>query len=112
MRSLGYFLVFSIVVIYAVTLLAITNTGWNWPVIFFGDILRLNWRSQFNVDFLIHLLLFATWISWREGFTPKGHVFGFLGIFMGGMFGFPYILVALYRAKGNPKQFFLGIHAE
>ena len=30
-----------------------------------GDIAALNWRSQFNVDFLVHLLLLATWITWE-----------------------------------------------
>ncbi len=77
MKNISYFLIFSIVVIYLVTIFAINNTGFNWPVVYFGDMLNLDWRSQFNTDFLIHLFLLATWVSWREGFTIKGHVFGF-----------------------------------
>ncbi len=112
MKAVRYFLAFSIVIIYAVTILAIKDTGFNWPIVYFGDLLNLDWRSQFNTDFLIHLFLLATWISWREGFTPKGHIFGFLSIFMGGMFGFPYILIAIYTAKGDPKKLLLGVHSE
>jgi hypothetical protein len=33
-------------------------------------------------------------------------------IFMGGMFGFPYILVATYQAGGDPRKILLGVHAQ
>lgn len=112
MKKVSYFLIASTVIIYGVTVLAIQKAGFNWPIFYFGDMLKLDWRSQFNTDFLIHLLLLASWISWREGFTVKGHVFGFLSIIMGGMFGFPYILVAIYRAKGNPQKLLLGVHSK
>lgn len=56
--------------------------------------------------------MFATWIVWREGNTFKGYVFGFLSIFLGGMFGFPYILYATYKAQGNPKLIVLGAHVK
>ena len=111
MKNLRLFLCFSTLAIYAVTVCAIANGGFNWPAVYFGDLLNLDWRSQFNTDFLIHLLLLATWVSWREGFTPKGHTFGFLSIVMGGMFGFPYILIAIYRAKGDPAKMLLGVHS-
>ena len=111
MKVLRVFLLFSTVIIYSVTIVAAISHGINWPVVYFGDMLHIDWRSQFNTDFLIHLLLLATWISWREGFTVKGHLFGFLGIIMGGMFGFPYILMATYKAKGNPKEILLGVHS-
>ncbi len=94
MSALRLFLVASTVIIYAITALAIGNQGIYWPIVFFGDLVALDWRSQFNADFLIHLILLATWISWREGFSKRGYLFGFLSIFLGGMFGFPYILVA------------------
>ncbi|WP_216700290.1 hypothetical protein [[Leptolyngbya] sp. PCC 7376] len=55
-------------------------------------------------------MLLGTWISWREGFSLKGFVFGFLSIFLGGMFGFPYLLYTTYQAQGNPKEILLGIH--
>jgi len=110
--TLRIFLIVSTVVIFALSIYAAVTNGINWPAIFFGDLLYLDWRSQFNTDFLIHLLLLATWISWREGFTAKGYIFGLLSIFMGGMFGFPYFLHATYKANGDPKVILLGIHSE
>jgi len=108
--TLRLFLLVSTVVIYAFTYSAVTAQGFNWPAVAFGDILALNWRSQFDVDLVIHLLLLATWVSWREGFSMKGHFFGFLSIVMGGMFSFPYLLHATYVAKGDPIGVLLGDH--
>ena len=111
MASLRLFLIGSTILIYAVTAVAIAKVGSNWPIVFFGDLVALDWRSQFNADFLIHLFLFATWIVWREGFTPLGFLFGFLSVFLGGMFGFPYLLVATFRAQGDPRRILLGLNA-
>ncbi len=57
---------------------ALTDLGYNWPRVFFGDIADNTWRAQFNIDFLIHLLLFATWVVWRETSRITGIVCGFL----------------------------------
>ncbi len=111
MNRLRIFLLLSAVIIYLVTILASFAQGINWPAVYFGDILNLDWRSQFNTDFLIHLFLLATWVSWREGFTLKGYVFSFLSIVMGGMFGFPYLLMTTYQAKGDPREILLGVHS-
>ena len=111
MKALRLFLLISTVVIYVITIMAVNAKGFNWPIVYFGDLLQLDWRSQFNADFLIHLFLLASWVAWREGFTPKGYLFGFLSIIMGGMFGFVYLLVATIKAKGDPKLLLLGVHA-
>ena len=111
MAILRMFLLASTVIIFTISIYAVITKGINWPEVYFGDLLSFDWRSQFNIDFLIHLFLLATWICWREGFTPKGYLFGFLSIFMGGMFGFPYLLIATYRAKGDPFLILLGNHA-
>lgn len=111
MTLLRLFLFASTLIIFAITTYAISMHGINWPAVYFGDLFSLDWRSQFNADFLIHLILFATWILWREGYTLKGFLFAFLSIFMGGMFGFLYLLLATFIAKGNPKYMLLGVHA-
>lgn len=111
MRLLRGFLLLTTVLIYAVTVIAAVNYGINWPAVYFTDLVVMNWRSQFNTDFLTYLLLSALWISWREGFTLKGHVYGFLNVFWGGMFTFPYLLYATYQAKGNASALLLGVHA-
>ena len=108
MITLRIFLLVSTIAIYLFTYFAVVSQGINWPAVAIADILALNWRSQFDIDFIIHLLLLATWISWREGFSLKGHIFGFLSIVMGGMFSFPYLFHAIYVAKGDPKGVLLG----
>ena len=108
MTILRCFLVVSTSAIYLITVLAVTSSGLNWPAVAINDLMVLDWRSQFDIDLIIHLLLLATWISWREGFTPKGHLFGCLSVVMGGMFGFPYLLYATYVAKGDPVKLVLG----
>ncbi|MCC9657978.1 hypothetical protein [Rhodopirellula halodulae] len=110
MKTLRAFLIFSTVLIYGMTVLALLKQGINWPAVAIHDLVALNWRSQFDTDFLVYLFLGATWISWREGFTAKGHLFAFLSVFLGGMFTFPYVLIATYRASGDPFQILLGIH--
>ena len=110
MTTLRALLIVSTIAIYLFTYAAAASHGVNWPAVAINDILALNWRSQFDIDFVLHLLLLATWISWREGFTAKGYAFGFLSIVMGGMFSFPYILYATYIAKGDPKEVLLGAH--
>lgn len=109
MTLLKLFLILSSVLIFAITIFVVSANGINWPAIFFGDVLEISWRSQFNVDFLIHLFLLATWITWRENFTAKGYFFGFLSIFLGGMFGFLYILYASFQAKGDAKSLLVGV---
>lgn len=112
MNALKGLLIFSTLGIYALTFLAAANHGPNWPAVAVGDLLALNWRSQFDFDFIVHLLLLAYWVVWREGSTAKAYLFGFLSIVMGGMFSFPYLVYVIAAAKANPKVVLLGVHAE
>ena len=112
MTKLRVVLVLATIIIYAMTVLAILNDGLNWPAVAIADLVALNWRSQFNSDFVIYLILGATWISWREGFTLRGHAFGVLSVVMGGMFTFPYLLWATVVAMGDPRSVLLGVHAD
>lgn len=98
--------------IFALTIYVAIAMGLNWPVVYFGDLLNIDWRSQFDSDLLIYLSLFTIWVSWREGFTPKGFIFGFLSIFWGGMFGCPYVLLATYQAQGDPRLLLLGVNSK
>lgn len=111
MKYLRVFLFVSTILIYAMTVIAIFHQDFNWPAVAIQDLAALNWRSQFDTDFIIYLLLGSTWISWREGFTGKGHAFGFLNFFLGGMFGFPYLIHASFLANGDPTRILLGVHA-
>ncbi|MFG0291286.1 MAG: hypothetical protein ACF8CQ_24190 [Rhodopirellula sp. JB044] len=110
MNTLRAFLLVATVLIYTMTVLALLDQGFNWPAVAINDLMAFNWRSQFDTDFLVYLFLGAAWISWREGFTAKGYLFAFLSVFLGGMFTFPYLLLATYRANGDPFGILLGIH--
>ena len=109
MPALRLFLLLATLAIYAVTVVACIGHGVNWPAVAIADLQAGDWRSQFDVDFIVYLLLGAVWISWREGFTAKGHLFAVLSVVMGGMFSFPYVLWATYLAKGDPKAVLLGV---
>lgn len=112
MKAFKIILLFATVGIYTLTVIAINNNGINWPAVAIEDLLSLNWRSQFDFDFIVYLLIFAIWIIWREGGTTKAYIFGSLSIVMGGMFGFPYLIYVITIARGDPKIVLLGMHAK
>ena len=111
MSTPKFLLALSTAGIYTITAIAIAAQGLNWPAVAINDLLTLNWRTQFDFDFIIHLLLLATWGVWRDGANAKAYLFGFLSIVMGGMFSFPYLIYEMYQVKGNPRALLLGIHA-
>ncbi len=112
MTSFRVSLIIFTVVIFSVTIIALIDHGFLWPLTFFPDLFALNWRSQFNADLIIHLFLAGWWIAWREGFGAKGYLYWFLGPFLGGMFIFPYVLVISYQAKGNMSEILLGVNLD
>ncbi len=103
------FLVASTILIYLMTLAASASHGIDWPAVALADLAAMNWRSQFNTDFIIYLVLFASWVVWREGGTPKAYLFGFSSVVLGGMFSFPYLLLATHRSEGDLRRVLLGV---
>jgi hypothetical protein len=112
MTLLRAFLIAATLLIFSVSIYVIIMMGINWPAIYFGDLFKLDWRSQFNTDLLISLCLFFIWVTWREGFTAQGFLFGFLVMCLGFMFVCPYLLFATYYSKGNPQVLLLGVHSD
>src|SRR3546814_16446526 len=53
----------------AYTAVVISRHGLGLLPIFFGDMAKLGWPGQFNLDFLSFLILSALWTAWRNGFT-------------------------------------------
>ncbi|MEM7412165.1 MAG: hypothetical protein AAF430_18195 [Myxococcota bacterium] len=111
MTALRIFLVLATTSIYMLTVVATTSEGPNWPAVAIGDLMALGWRAQFDLDFVVYLILFAVWVAWREGGTPRGYALALLSFPMGGMFGFPYVLYATFAAKGDPRSVLLGKRA-
>ncbi|MFT5612308.1 MAG: hypothetical protein ACI9LU_002818 [Polaribacter sp.] len=112
MNAMRILLVISTVGIYTLTFIALMSEGVNWPAVAITDLMSLGWRSQFDFDFIVHLLLLASWIVWREGADTKAYVFGFLSIVMGGMFSFPYIIYARFKARAQLQALLFGINAQ
>jgi hypothetical protein len=108
MTSLRAFLLAATLLIFTLTLYVIATVGANYPAVYFSDLVKLDWRSQFSTDLLIFISLMTIWVVWREGFTPKGWLFGFLSLILGAMFACPYLLLATYQSKGDPKVLLLG----
>jgi len=52
LTALRIFLVITTVTIFTVSIYVALTQGINWPAVYFGDLLSLDWRSQFNTDFL------------------------------------------------------------
>ena len=94
-----------------VTVHALQTLGGNAAIdLFFGDF-QNPWRRQFNTDFVLHLLLFASWIFWRTESKATGLLLFMISAFCGGMFNILYVLIALVRAKGDVQRLLLGCHA-
>lgn len=111
MTFLRAFLLASILLIFTLSIYVIATVGINYPAVYYSDLLKLDWRSQFSTDLLIYLSLMTIWIIWREGFTPRGLLFGCLSMTLGSLFAGPYLLVATYQANGDPKVLLLGVRS-
>lgn len=99
------------VAILAYTAVTITNHGINLFPAFFGDLAKFGWPGQFNLDFAFMLLLGATWIAWRHGFTPTGLALALCVTTLGSLFLSAYLLVASLRAKGDVRTMLLPVRS-
>jgi hypothetical protein len=102
------FLVAVLVVLAAYTLNVIANHGLNLLPVFFGDMARMEWPGQFNLDFMCMLLLSGLWVSWRHRFSAVGLILGLVAVFGGALFLSAYLLVESFRARGDARVLLLG----
>jgi hypothetical protein len=70
-------------VIAGYTLVVVANHGLHLLAVFFGDMTRMQWPGQFNLDFMCLLLLAGMWASWRHQFSVAGVVLGLVAVFGG-----------------------------
>jgi NADH:ubiquinone oxidoreductase subunit 2 (subunit N) len=108
MNAFRTFLVVVFVVIAGYTLVVVASHGLNLLPVFFGDMARMQWPGQFNLDFMCMLLLAGLWVSWRHQFTATGLVLGLLAVFGGALFLSAYLLVESFRTKGDMRKLLLG----
>ena len=86
----------------------ILQHGWGLLPIFFGDIGRVVWPGQFNLDFLCFLILSALWTAWRDAFSARGLLLAVPALFGGAGFLLPYLFFLTVREKGDIKAVLLG----
>ena len=90
------------------TAFVISNFGFTLFPIFFGDIGKMEWPGQFNLDFTFMLTLSALWTAWRNQFSVAGLLLGLLAAFGGAMFLSIYLLILTFQTKGNIRELLLG----
>ncbi|MBL0924126.1 MAG: hypothetical protein IBJ12_06620 [Sphingomonadaceae bacterium] len=96
----------SIVGIY--TVFVVAEHGMDFLSPFYGDIAKMGWPGQFNLDFHAFLILGSLWLMWRHHFSPLGLLFGII-IFGGGApFLCIYMLVVMLKDKADMAELLLG----
>lgn len=75
---------------------------------FFGDIAKMGWPGQFNLDFSGFLTLSALWTAWRNHFSASGLALAVVAFFGGIPFLTTYLLVLSFRSGGDIKVMLLG----
>lgn len=108
MKAFRIFLVIIILAVGAYTGVVVADHGVNLFPIFFGDMARMAWPGQFNLDFMCLLMLSGLWVAWRHGFSGGGIALGVAAFLLGAPFLSAYLLVASFQVKGDVQALLLG----
>ncbi len=90
------------------TSVVIMNHGWDLLSVFFGDMAKLGWPGQFNLDFMFMLTISAVWVAWRHEFSMAGLALAVAAFFGGASFLTVYLFVVSVQAKGDMTEILLG----
>jgi hypothetical protein len=96
------------IVLATYTAAVVAHNGVGLFAIFFGDIARVGWPGQFNLDFLFMLLLSAIWVSWRHRYSASGLLLGAFAFVGGSGFLLPYLLVLSVTTGANAERMLVG----
>lgn len=102
------FLVTCLVAILGYTSVTIAHHGIDLLPVFFGDMAKMAWPGQFNLDFMTFLMLAGIWVSWRHQFSPAGLALGVIAVFGGMLFMSGYLLVHSFKTRGDITALLLG----
>lgn len=108
MRGYAVFLIVLWVALAAYTTVTVANHGLGLLPIFFGDIAAMAWPGQFNFDFLLMLVLSASWTAWRNRFRASGLGLAVIAFFGGAGFLFPYVSYLILKHNGDAAAVMLG----
>lgn len=101
-------LTFVFCVVSAYTLLVVSDHGLNLFSVFFGDMQKMSWAGQFNLDFMFMLLFSAIWVMWRHHYSLSGIALGVVAFFGGAPFLCIYLLIQSFQAEGDVRIMLLG----
>jgi hypothetical protein len=108
MTGFRILLVAIIAIIGIYTAFVVAEHGMDFVSPFYGDISKMGWPGQFNMDFHAFLILGSLWLMWRHHFSPLGLLFGIV-IFAGGApFLCIYMLVVMAKDKADMAELLLG----
>jgi hypothetical protein len=111
MRAFQLLLIALWLVLVTYTGVVIARHGLDLLPIFFGDMAKLAWPGQFNLDFLCFLVLSALWTAWRNGFSAVGLALAPVALFGGAGFLLPYLLWLTVSTHGDMRSVLLGTRA-
>ncbi|WP_373487585.1 hypothetical protein [Blastomonas sp.] len=111
MQVFRLFLIVVLLVNIGYTAVTISNHGIHLLPVFFGDIARMDWPGQFNMDFSSFLLLSGLWTAWRNGFSASGLALAVVAALGGILFLATYLLVLSYTCGGDIRVMMLGKQA-
>ncbi len=94
--------------LFSYTAIVIANHGWGLFPIFFGDIAKMEWPGQFNLDFTFMLMLSGLWVAWRHQFSGLGLGLGVVAALGGASFLTAYLLILSLLTKGDVRTMLLG----
>jgi hypothetical protein len=92
----------------AYTAAVISSHGLGLFQVFFTDIRHLDWPGQFDLDFMMMLILSSLWVAWRHQFSPAGLGLALLALVGGSLFLSTYLLALSWRCDGEMSRVVLG----
>ena len=95
-------------VVLAYTGVVISRHGLDLFSVFFGDMARMGWAGQFNLDFMCMLALSALWVAWRHRFSPGGLALALMAFLLGTPFLCVYLLSEVVRGRRDVPVLLLG----
>lgn len=108
MGAFRILLLLMLVVLAGYTVVVISNHGLGLLGVFFGDMAKLGWPGQFNLDFMFMLTLSALWVAWRHEFSMAGVALAALALFGGALFLTIYLLIVSGQVQGNVYKVLVG----
>lgn len=108
MTALRVALVIIFASIAAYTSVVISHHGMGLFTVFFGDMAKMEWPGQFNLDFMCMLLLSGLWVSFRHRFSATGLLLGVCAVLGGATLLSLYLFVESLRVKGDVTALLLG----